>query len=94
MGGINSYGILDPDKIILNIQVKIPTIEDPTRSDIDTIDKTLKKESIQEQYEYKDICHSTPKFSKETTFGYDIYEVIFEKTRGDEATLNGFLNSH
>lgn len=41
MSGINSYGILDPDKIILNIQVKIPTIEDPTRSDIDTIDKTF-----------------------------------------------------
>lgn len=50
----------------------------------------MKIESIQEQYRYRAICHSTPEFSKETTFGYDIYEGIFEKTGGNEATLNGF----
>jgi hypothetical protein len=44
LGGINSYVILDPDKIILHVSIKIPATENPKKSDVEILDYTLKIE--------------------------------------------------
>ena len=79
MGGINSYVILDPDKTILHVSVKIPATENPKKSEVEIINNILKIENIQEQYRNRAIYYSTLEFKRETIVGYDIYEGILEK---------------
>lgn len=86
-GGLSSYVIADETRISPNIQLKVPLIEDPNRSEVKTITTTLKVDSIEEKNRNSAIYYGTPEFDSGTIYGYDVYEGILEQTGGDEAIL-------
>jgi hypothetical protein len=90
-GGSSSYVILDESRISPNVSVKVPQTNNPDRSNIETIDVTMKVDSIESIEDGRNIYYASPEFGKGSIGQYEIANGVLEQTSNDKAIMTFIL---